>query len=128
MKESADVILINAKVYKADSLFTEAEAFAIRDGKFIRVGKTGDILADFHSGKIIDAYGKPVYPGFIDAHCHFYGYALSLQQINLTGTKSFSEVVERLIKDSADYFQVVPFFGSKYYQKDPFWIKKKDFS
>src|ERR1051325_3903195 len=40
----------------------------------------------------IDAQGSFVYPGFIDAHAHFVDYGASLQRVDLTGTKSWSEV------------------------------------
>jgi predicted amidohydrolase YtcJ len=44
----------------------------------------------------LDLKGKSVYPGFIDAHCHFYGYALGLQYVDLFGCKTFDEVLARL--------------------------------
>ena len=78
------------------------DACAIKDGKFIAIGTNSDILAKFSAGKVIDAEGKPVYPGFIDAHCHFYGYALSLQQVDLTGSRSFEEVLAILQDKSKD--------------------------
>ena len=39
-----------------------------------------------------------IFPGFIDAHCHFYRYALSLCRANLHNTNSFDEVLERLVE------------------------------
>ncbi|MCH8318794.1 MAG: amidohydrolase, partial [Bacteroidetes bacterium] len=45
----------------------------------------------------------PIYPGFIDAHCHFYGYGLNLQNLDLTGTKSFDEVIEKVISHRKKY-------------------------
>jgi predicted amidohydrolase YtcJ len=38
---------------------------------------------------VIDAGGKAVYPGFIDAHAHFYEYGLGLQDVKLVGAKSW---------------------------------------
>ena len=43
----------------------------------------------------IDAQQKPVYPGFIDAHCHFTGYATDRWKSDLVGTKSWEEIVEK---------------------------------
>ncbi|MCT4624610.1 MAG: amidohydrolase [Schleiferiaceae bacterium] len=37
-----------------------------------------------------------VYPGFIDAHCHFWGYATVNNWVDLVGTKSFDEVLDRV--------------------------------
>ncbi len=46
--------------------------------------------------KSIDATDEFIYPGFIDAHCHFVGYANSLSKVNLVGTQSYSEVIQRV--------------------------------
>ena len=43
----------------------------------------------------IDESGKFIYPGFIDAHAHFTGYAGNLLRVNLVDTKSWDEVVEK---------------------------------
>ncbi len=44
--------------------------------------------------QVIDAGGKAVYPGFIDAHAHFYEYGLGLQEVNLDGLKSWQEIID----------------------------------
>ncbi|HAB28228.1 MAG TPA: amidohydrolase, partial [Xanthomarina gelatinilytica] len=46
---------------------------------------------------IIDAKGRAVFPGFIDAHCHFYGLGMNLQKVDLRGTTSFDEVMKRVL-------------------------------
>jgi predicted amidohydrolase YtcJ len=102
MKPKADLIILNAKIYTVDEDFRIAEALAVKEGKFIEIGNNADIQGKYDAGSVIDAGGMPVYPGFIDAHCHFYGYALSLQQIDLTHTNSFEEVLTLLQKKSAD--------------------------
>jgi len=102
MKDKADLIIMNAKIYTVNKIFMVGDACAIKDGKFTAIGTNSDILAKFSAGKVIDAAGKPVYPGFIDAHCHFYGYALSLQQVDLTGLRSFEEVLAILNDKSRD--------------------------
>ncbi|MBU2045509.1 MAG: amidohydrolase, partial [Bacteroidetes bacterium] len=48
-----------------------------------------------------DAQGKAVYPGFIDAHAHFLRYGQGLQNVNLVGTKSWKEILEK-VKAFAD--------------------------
>lgn len=97
-KQQVDLIVHNAIVYTVDSSFSNAESFAIKDGKFIAVGKNDDILNKYEAKKIIDAEGKSVYPGFIDSHCHFYGYGEGLQELDLVGTKSFEEVIEKVVE------------------------------
>jgi hypothetical protein len=102
MKSKADLILLNAKIYTVDKDFWIAEALAVNEGKFIEIGNNADIREKYNAGNVIDAGGMPVYPGFIDAHCHFYGYAISLQQIDLKATNSFEEVLTLLQKKSPD--------------------------
>ncbi len=102
MKEKTDLLIINARIYCVDKDFTITDGVAIKDGKFIRTGKTGDLLKLFSPEKIIDAKGQFIYPGFIDAHSHFYGYSMGLQQVDLTGTTSFGEVLERLTLHQKD--------------------------
>lgn len=95
-KMEVDIIVTNAKVYTVDSDFSIQESFAVKDGKFIALGSTKEILSKYNSKETIDLHGKFVYPGFIDAHCHFYGYCMSLLQSNLRGTKSFEEILDVL--------------------------------
>lgn len=95
-KESADLIIYNATIYTVDSSFSTAEAMAIKDGKILSTGKTTAILDQYDAKEKTDAAGKFIYPGFIDAHCHFYRYGLGLQTVDLTGTASWAEVVEKI--------------------------------
>jgi predicted amidohydrolase YtcJ len=102
-KEQADLIVHNAKIYTVNSDFSIAESFAVKGGKFIAVGLSDEILSKYRSDSIIDLHGKSVYPGFIDAHCHFYGYCLSLLQADLRGTKSFDEIIEIVTEHDKKY-------------------------
>jgi predicted amidohydrolase YtcJ len=101
-RQKVDVVVHNAVIYKIDEKFAKAQAMAINNGKVIAIGSNDDILKEYESAEITDAKGKAIFPGFIDAHAHFVGYAMGLQQINLFGTKSWEECVERIkqfIKD-----------------------------
>ena len=91
----ADLIIHNAVVYTVNKDFEKATAVAVKNGKFIAVG--GEDLVELYSAKsIVDLNGFPIYPGFIDAHCHFYNFGLLQQQLDLSGTKSFEEVIQRI--------------------------------
>ncbi len=96
-QEKADLIVINANAYTVNNTFDKAESFAIKDGKFIAIGSTSEIQSKYVALKTIDAKKQTIVPGLIDAHCHFYGLGLSLQKVNLRGTKSYDEVLERLM-------------------------------
>ncbi len=96
MGKKADLIVYNAKVYTVNDKFDTVEAFAVKDGKIIELGSNTEIEKVYHATERIDAGGKAVFPGFIDAHAHFYGYGESLQTADLTGTKSWEEVCNKL--------------------------------
>ncbi|HPE33276.1 MAG TPA: amidohydrolase family protein [Bacteroidales bacterium] len=94
-KEKADLIITNATVYTVDDNFSIARAIAVSDGKITAVGTTEEVLQHFSSDTILDLENRPVFPGFIDAHCHFLGYGTGLlTRADLTGTKSFDEILE----------------------------------
>ncbi|HRO44908.1 amidohydrolase [Agriterribacter sp.] len=97
-KKKVDLIVHHAVIYTIDSSFSIAAALAVNKGKIVAAGSNEAILEHYTSDNITDAKGKFIYPGFIDAHAHFYGYALSLQEVDLTGTKSWDECIVR-IKD-----------------------------
>lgn len=94
--EKADLILYNGQVYTVNEKFDTAQAFAVKNGKILAVGTNDEIKQQFTADKEIDAQGKAVYPGFIDAHAHFYMYGQSLQSADLRGAKSWAEVCQRL--------------------------------
>ena len=96
-KEKADTLILNANVYTVNTNFDKAEAFAIKNGKIIDVGTSLEIQSKYASTYVNDVKGKTILPGFIDAHCHFYGLGLQQQKVDLTGTKSFDEVVQRIV-------------------------------
>ena len=96
LKEKVDLVIVNANVYTVDAEFSKAEAFAVHKGKFIAVGTTEEIRDKYTSNQLVDADGRTITPGLIDAHCHFFGLGLKQQTVDLVGTKSFEEVLERV--------------------------------
>ncbi len=106
-QEKADFIVINANAYTVNNNFDKAESFAVKDGKFIAVGTNDEIQSNYTSLKTVDAKNQTVVPGLIDAHCHFFGLGLSLQKVDLRGTKSYDEILEKLVafkkEKNADY-------------------------
>ena len=94
---NADLLVKNAVVYTVDKNFTIANAFVVTGGKIIAVGSVDTLEQKYKAREIIDAAGKPVYPGFIDAHAHFYAYGLELQEVKLDGTDSWKAVVDSVV-------------------------------
>lgn len=96
MKIKVDLIVKNATIYTIDPDFSRFDCFAVSGGKFIAVGEESEITGKYEATELIDAGGKFIYPGFIDAHAHFYGYALNLQYADLTSAASETEMIELL--------------------------------
>jgi predicted amidohydrolase YtcJ len=94
-KTKIDLLVYNATIYTVDSSFSVVQAVAVKDGKIVDVGKTVDLEDKYVAKENLDAHGKFIYPGFIDAHAHFVGYGTSLQRVDLVGTNSWDEVLER---------------------------------
>ena len=94
--KKVDTIVVNGVIYTVDSSFSTAQAMAIKDGLIVATGTDAEILAGYTATEKIDAKGQAVYPGFIDAHAHFVGYGKSLFQVDLFGTTSWEEAVERV--------------------------------
>lgn len=95
-KQGADLLIYNANIYTVDSSFSVVEAMAIRDGKIIETGTTATLESRYSFLEKMDAGGKYIYPGFIDAHAHFVGYALNLLRVNLVGTTSWEQILDKL--------------------------------
>ncbi|MCC6258886.1 MAG: amidohydrolase [Chitinophagaceae bacterium] len=95
-RKSVSLILHHGHIYTVDSSFSRQQAMAINEGKILATGTDDEIFEKYVSDSIIDLEGKSVFPGFIDAHCHFTGFATDMWKCDLTGTHSFGEVVDRI--------------------------------
>ena len=94
-QSKVDLIVHNANVYTLGQNNLKASAFVVDDGKFLDVGGE-ELLEQYTAKKVLDLQDLPVYPGFIDSHCHFLSFGLSLNKVDLVGTKSFEDVLDRV--------------------------------
>jgi len=101
-KEEVDLIVTNANIYTVDDDFSKASSVAVKDGKFVAVGDSEEISKKYNAQEQLDAEGKTIVPGLIDAHCHFFGLGQNQQVVDLVGTKSFDEVVEKVVAFQKD--------------------------
>ena len=95
VENPADMIITNGKILTVDAQSTIAEALAIKEDKIIAVGTNREILklADGHS-KVIDAGGKTVIPGLIDAHLHPEMASLSEIEETIPDVHSIDELLD----------------------------------
>lgn len=95
-QNNADFIIRNASIYTVNSNFDTASVLVIKGRKILAVGNDS-LLRTYHAVNVLNAHGAFIYPGFIDAHCHFTGYAMDKYKLVLYGCKSFDEVVGKVV-------------------------------
>jgi predicted amidohydrolase YtcJ len=100
---TADMVVVNARVFLADDAGTVVQALAVRDGHVVAAGSDADVrrLAGPRT-RVVDAQGRLVTPGFNDAHIHFGPGGLSLLNVDLLGTASLAEIERRVAAAAAD--------------------------
>jgi predicted amidohydrolase YtcJ len=83
--DAPDLLLLNARVLTMDGARPRAEAFAVQDGRFSAVGTMTDLAHLKGPGtQVIDARGRTVVPGFIDAHSHpAWGGSVEVSSLNV---------------------------------------------
>jgi predicted amidohydrolase YtcJ len=96
-KTQVDFIVYNANIYTVDSNFSKHQALAVKDGKIVAVGSSKSIFESYDASEKNDFNGMTILPGLYDAHTHFYYYALGLGEVDLVGTRSYNQVIERVI-------------------------------
>jgi predicted amidohydrolase YtcJ len=95
----ADLIVVNARIYTVDDAHPRAQALAVRGGRVQFVGSTEEALAlRGPSTRVVDAAGQTVIPGMVDAHAHLTGLATALRNVDLVGTRSYDEVIARVVE------------------------------
>jgi predicted amidohydrolase YtcJ len=96
---AADLVVTNARVYTADDARPLVEAFAVRGGRVVFTGSAREAKALTGANtRVVDAGGRTVIPGMVDGHAHFAGLAQKLRSVDLVGTKSLTEVIERVVE------------------------------
>ncbi len=100
--QAPDLIVLNAAIYTLDSALPRAQALAIKDGRFILVGSNAEVdaIAGLQTERL-EAAGRVIIPGMIDAHAHLPNLGRLLRTVNLKGTTSYEEVIV-LVKRRAE--------------------------
>lgn len=119
----ADLVVHNAVIHALDEGNATHQAMAIKDGRILELGPEQTIRNRYTAQETYDAAGQHVYPGFIDGHCHFLGYGLNAQKVDLSGTTSWAEVLERTKAFAAANPQKAWIMGRGWDQND--WAVKE---
>jgi predicted amidohydrolase YtcJ len=95
-EEPAGYVLVDAVIYTLDETTPVAEAMAVVDGKVAMIGARDDVQAAYPALPARSAGGKTVVPGFTDSHGHFMSLGVEKLQVDLRGTRSIDEVIQRI--------------------------------
>ncbi|MER7192795.1 amidohydrolase [Streptomyces flaveolus] len=92
----AHLVLRNARIHTVDPALPSAEALAVRDGRIVWLGSDAEAHLWTGSGtEVIDAGGRRVLPGFVDAHNHV-RLGSDEECVQLAGARSLAEVAARI--------------------------------
>ena len=102
-QSAADLVLVNGKIYTVDNTRPVVSALAVRGGRILFVGSDAEARTLANGAtSVIDLHGATVLPGFVDAHAHLLGLGNRLQRVNVAGSTSYGEVIERVKAWSKD--------------------------
>ena len=94
---AADLILNEVTLFRYGEQLREKQAVAVKFGKILEVGSCDEIkkLANSQT-RIIELGNRVLIPGFCDSHLHLASFGQSLRRINLAGSKTLEEALERI--------------------------------
>ena len=93
----ADLVVLHARIWTGDPDRPEAAALAAAGERLIAVGSDADVRALVGPDtRVLDAGGRRLVPGFIDAHTHFVKGGFALLAPDLRSARSREEFVSRL--------------------------------
>ena len=117
-----DAVLANARIaeFHGDSLSYRSVHLALRYGRLAAVVPADEAVPAARD--TTDLTGSFVYPGFIDAHAHFLALGQALETVDLVGTHSWAECVDRVRQYVADHHEVAVVRGRGWDQND--WADK----
>jgi predicted amidohydrolase YtcJ len=101
-KTAVDMMVFNAKIYTVNDSFSIEECMMLDKGKIIAIGNSNELLNHYAPRIKYDAGKKFIYPGFIDAHCHFFGFIKGYDEVPLYGIKSWDETVIKVAEYAAN--------------------------
>nr|WP_295376116.1 amidohydrolase [Pseudoxanthomonas sp.] len=116
-------VLTADRIHTSDPQRPQVQAMAWnQEGRLLELGESAALLAKYPQARRIDASGKTVIPGLIDAHGHLMGLGYALMRADLTDTRSKQEILERLRTYAAQLPEGAWLLGGGWDQND--WPEK----
>jgi len=96
-RAAVEAVYFNGTIHTMDAARPVVEAVSVGSGRIIETGSSRELLARLHPGtRTIDLGGRAVIPGLTDAHAHFLGFAKLANRLDLVGTASLEEILEKV--------------------------------
>jgi predicted amidohydrolase YtcJ len=98
-RTAADLVVLGGRIYTADGARPVVDAMAVRGGRVVFVGDAAGARALVGpTTQTLDLDGRTLIPGMTDAHAHVAGLGASLRNVDLVGTRSYDEVIARVVE------------------------------
>jgi hypothetical protein len=100
---AADLILWGGNVITVDPRKPEAQAVAVKNGRFLMAGGDAEVRAlAGRNTEVIALRGRTVTPGFIDSHQHLFEYGTNLLQLDCSPKKcrSIADIKRIVLKET----------------------------
>jgi len=95
----ADLIVTAGRIYTADAARPRVQAVAVRGGRIVFAGSAAEAASlRGPATRVLDFPGGTVIPGIVDAHAHLLNLGQLLRSVDLTGTRSYDEVIARVVE------------------------------
>jgi predicted amidohydrolase YtcJ len=100
-RDPADLVLRGGTITTMDPSRPRAEALAAKDGRIVAIGSVEEVAPYIGEGtRVVELSGRFAYPGFIEAHGHLTGLGRSRRTLDVSGARTWDEVVA-LVEDEA---------------------------
>ena len=98
----ADLVILNARIYTAATPL-RVQAMAVSQGRIVALGSNQKVTPWMGPHTVVwDLPGRAIVPGLIDSHGHMSGLGEKLTTLDLTGTKSYGEIVTKCLKRASE--------------------------
>lgn len=116
-------VLTAGRVHTSDPAHPVAQAIAWdAQGRILAVGGADELRARYPEARRVDAAGKTVIPGLIDAHGHVMGLGYALMRADLVDARDKADVIARLREYEKQLSANAWLLGSGWDQND--WPEK----
>ncbi len=93
--QDVDLVLANGNIYTVHDKQPKAEAIAVKGNRIVFVGSNED-AKKFHAAKVIDLRRHTLVPGLTDSHCHIFGIGEREMRLNLEGTNTLGDFLNKV--------------------------------